>query len=81
MAVGELMAKRSRSVSSGAPQSVGTLNRRMEFAGGSSGVLDPTTIPLPETTLKQWFADEPKVEAFGQPVRPRHNNGGAPPVV
>jgi hypothetical protein len=65
------MAKRTRSVSSGAPQSVGRLNRRMEFAGGSSGVLDPTTIPLPETSLQQFFSDEAKVQQFSQPVKPR----------
>ena len=47
------------------------LPRRMEFAGGSSGALDPSTQPLPETSLAAWFSDEAAVARFSQPVRPR----------
>jgi hypothetical protein len=48
-----------------------SLGRRMEFSGGSSGYLDPTTRPLPPTSLAAWFSDERKVAAFAMPVRPR----------
>ena len=47
------------------------LPRRMEFAGGSSGALDPTAQPLPPSSLEQWFSDEAAVARFSQPVRPR----------
>ena len=47
------------------------LPRRMEFAGGSSGALDPTAQPLPETSLAAWFRDEAAVARFSQAVRPR----------
>jgi hypothetical protein len=43
----------------------------MEFAGTSSGVLDTSTLALPETSLKAWFSDETKLAAFSQPVRPQ----------
>jgi len=38
---------------------------------GGAGVLDPTTLPLPETSLRRWFGDVAAVEAFSVPVRPR----------
>jgi hypothetical protein len=44
--------------------------------------LDPTVaLEEWESELEIWFKDPARVEAFGQPVRPRHNSGGAPPVV
>ena len=49
----------------------GPLPQRMTFAGGSSGALDPTTQPLPPTSLESWFADAEAVARFSQPVRPR----------
>ncbi len=36
-----------------------------------AGYLDPTLIPLPESSLAVWFADRAAVEQFSQPVRPR----------
>jgi hypothetical protein len=48
-----------------------SLGRRMEFSGGSSGYLDPTTRPLPETELQRFFRDEKAVQAFSVPVAPR----------
>ena len=48
-----------------------SLGRRMEFSGGSSGYLDPTTRPLPPTSLAAWFSDERKVQAFSVPVKPQ----------
>ena len=47
------------------------LPRRMEFAGGSSGALDPSTQPLPETSLAAWFGDEAQVAAFSVPLKPQ----------
>ena len=70
------MARKQR-----AKLSSGPLPKRMTFAGGSSGVLDTSTLPLPETSLQQWFADEKAVANFSQPVRSRMNSGGAPPAV
>jgi hypothetical protein len=49
----------------------GPIPQRMTFAGGSSGVLDTSTLPLPETSLQRFFADEKAVEAFSQPVTKR----------
>ena len=49
----------------------GPIPQRMTFAGGSSGVLDTSTLPLPETSLQRFFADEKAVEAFSVPVRKR----------
>ena len=51
--------------------STGPIPQRMTFAGGSSGYLDPTTQPLPETELRRWFSDEAAVQAFAVPVKPR----------
>lgn len=53
------------------------LNRRalpqqgMEFAGGSSGVLDTSALPPPQSSLAEWFTDPAAVEQFSQPVKPR----------
>ena len=47
------------------------LPRRMQFAGGSSGALDQSTVSLPPTSLAAWFSDEAAVARFSQPVRPR----------
>jgi len=60
------MAKQQRS-----QLTTGALPRRMQFAGGSSGALDPTTQPLPETELRRWFSDEEAVARFSTPVAPR----------
>jgi hypothetical protein len=49
----------------------GPIPQRMTFAGGSSGVLDTSTLPLPETSLQRFFADEKAVEAFSVPVTKR----------
>ena len=49
----------------------GPIPKRMEFAGTSSGVLDTSTLNLPPTSLESWFADEAKLAAFRQPVKPR----------
>ena len=49
----------------------GPIPQRMTFAGGSSGALDPTTQPLPETELQRFFRDEKAVQAFAVPVKPR----------
>ena len=56
--------KRSKLISGPIPQ-------RMTFAGGSSGVLDTSALPLPETSLQRFFADEKAVVAFSVPVRKR----------
>jgi hypothetical protein len=60
------MAKQQRSKLASGP-----LPQRMTFAGGSSGVLDQSTVPLPPTSLESWFADAEAVAKFSQPVRPR----------
>ena len=51
----------------------GPIPQRMQFAGGSSGYLDPTAQPLPETELQIFFRDEKAVAQFSQPVRSRQN--------
>lgn len=58
----------------------GPIPAKMQFAGGSSGALDTSNLPLPETSLRQWFADEAAVARFGQPIKQRTNSGGAPPA-
>ena len=60
------MAKQQRS-----KLTTGPIPQRMQFAGGSSGALDPTTQPLPETELQRFFRDEKAVQAFSVAVRPR----------
>ena len=60
------MAKQKRSQLTSGP-----IPQRMTFAGGSSGALDPTTQPLPESSLAAWFSDEAAVAAFSTPVVPR----------
>lgn len=60
------MAKQQRS-----KLTTGPIPQRMTFAGGSSGALDPTTQPLPPTSLESWFGDAEAVAKFSQPVRPR----------
>ena len=47
------------------------LPRRMQFAGGSSGALDQSTVSLPPTSLAAWFSDEAATAAFSAPVKPR----------
>ena len=49
----------------------GPIPQRMQFAGGSSGALDPTTQPLPPTSLESWFGDEAAVAKFAMPVKPQ----------
>jgi hypothetical protein len=38
---------------------------------GGAGVLDPATLPLPDSSLKSWWSDPKRVAAFSQPVAPR----------
>ena len=62
------MAKQQRSRSQ---LTTGPIPRRMQFAGGSSGALDQSTVSLPPTSLAAWFSDEAAVARFSQPVKPR----------
>ena len=49
----------------------GPIPQRMQFAGGSSGALDQSTVELPPTSLAAWFSDEAAVQAFAMPVKPQ----------
>jgi hypothetical protein len=62
------MARKQRSTlkTLGLPQKGMQLGQSM-----GAGVIDPTTIPLPESTLKQWFSNVAAVAQFSAPVRPR----------
>jgi hypothetical protein len=59
------MGKRGKAAASGAPQSVGRLDRSMRFAGGSAGPIDPSTLPAPEHPSAQWAG------VALDPIRPR----------
>ena len=60
------MAKQQRS-----QLTTGALPRRMQFAGGSAGAIDQSTVKMPPTSLAAWFSDEAAVRAFAMPVRPQ----------